>query len=142
MPVVKVAMRAPWVTVFAFIAMFIAFTGLFSGGHVRFIFFPVVEGDEVDVNLEVPAGTSFEQTELTMNRIVAAGYQAIGGEDSDVYQSMSVTIGGTLSSGFGVSGTTLNSEQATATLELVPAAERDIVAVAYTHLTLPTTPYV
>ena len=128
MPVVKVAMRAPWVTVFAFIAMFIAFTGLFSGGHVRFIFFPVVEGDEVDVNLEMPAGTSFEQTELTMNRIVAAGYQAIGGEDSDVYQSMSVTIGGTLSSGFGVSGTTLNSEQATATLELVPAAERDIVA--------------
>ena len=93
MPVVRLAMRAPWVTVFAFVAMFIAFTGLFSGGHVRFIFFPVVEGEEVVVNLEMPAGTSFEQTELAMNRIVAAGYQAAGGEGSDVYRSMSVTIG-------------------------------------------------
>ena len=128
MPVVRLAMRAPWVTVFAFVAMFIAFTGLFSGGHVRFIFFPVVEGEEVVVNLEMPAGTSFEQTELAMNRIVAAGYQAAGGEGSDVYRSMSVTIGGALTSGFGASGTTLKSEQATATLELAPAGERDIAA--------------
>ena len=88
MPIVKRSMRAPWVAVAIFIAVFIAFTGLFSGGHVRFIFFPVVEGEEVVVNLEMPAGTSFEQTELTMNRIVAAGYQAAGGEGSDVYLSL------------------------------------------------------
>ena len=128
MPIVKQGMRAPWVTVAAFLAMFIAFTGLFSGGHVRFIFFPVVEGEQVEVNLEMPAGTSFEQTELTMNRIVAAGYQAAGGEGSDVYRSMSVTIGGSLTSGFGASGTNLKSEQATATLELAPAGERDVAA--------------
>lgn len=128
MPVVKQAMRAPWVTVSAFVAMFIAFIGLFSGGHVRFIFFPVVEGEEVEVNLEMPAGTSFEQTEATMQRIVGAGYEAVGGEGSDIYQSMSVTIGGSLSSGFGTSGTVLKSEQATATLELTPAGERDVSA--------------
>ena len=79
MPTVKLAMRAPWVTVAAFIALFIAFTGLFSGGHIRFIFFPVVEGEEVVVNLEMPAGTSFEQTELTMNRIVEAGFKPLAG---------------------------------------------------------------
>ena len=128
MPTVKLAMRAPWVTVAAFIALFIAFTGLFSGGHIRFIFFPVVEGEEVVVNLEMPAGTSFEQTELTMNRIVEAGYQAAGGNESDIFRSMSVTIGGALTSGFGASGTTLKSEQATATLELTPSGERDVAA--------------
>ena len=128
MPTVKLAMRAPWVTVAAFIALFIAFTGLFSGGHIRFIFFPVVEGEEVVVNLEMPAGTSFEQTELTMNRIVKAGYESIGGNDSDIFRSMSVTIGGALTSGFGASGTTLKSEQATATLELTPSGERDVAA--------------
>ena len=128
MPTVKLAMRAPWVTVAAFIALFIAFTGLFSGGHIRFIFFPVVEGEEVVVNLEMPAGTSFEQTELTMNRIVEAGYQAAGGNESDIFRSMSVTIGGALTSGFGASGTTLKSERATATLELTPSGERDVAA--------------
>jgi len=127
-PIVTRGMRAPWVTLAVFMAVFITFTGLFSGGHIRFIFFPVVEGEEVSVNLEMPAGTSFEQTELTMNRIVEAGYSAVGGEASDVYRSMSVTIGGSLTSGFGASGTSLKSEQATATLELAPSGERDIAA--------------
>ena len=127
-PIVTRGMRAPWVTLAVFMAVFITFTGLFSGGHIRFIFFPVVEGEEVSVNLEMPAGTSFEQTELTMNHIVEAGYSAVGGEASDVYRSMSVTIGGSLTSGFGASGTSLKSEQATATLELAPSGERDIAA--------------
>ena len=127
-PIVTRGMRAPWVTLAVFMAVFITFTGLFSGGHIRFIFFPVVEGEEVSVNLEMPAGTSFEQTELTMNHIVEAGYSAVGGEASDVYRSMSVTIGGSLTSGFGALGTSLKSEQATATLELAPSGERDIAA--------------
>ncbi|MGB0370946.1 MAG: efflux RND transporter permease subunit [Opitutales bacterium] len=123
-PATRFSVRMPYLVIAAGISLFIASLGLLSGGHLRFVFFPVVEGEEIKVNLEMPKGTSFEQTERTMDKIIAAGYQAIGGQESPLYRSLSVTIGGELTSGFGAEGTQVSSEIASATLELAPAGER------------------
>ncbi|MGF1453823.1 MAG: efflux RND transporter permease subunit [Alphaproteobacteria bacterium] len=130
LPVVLAAMRLPFLTLATFVAILIAFAGVFTGGHVRFVFFPVVEGDRITVTLEMPGGAPFEQTEAAMDRIVDAGYRAVGGRSSELFSSLSVTIGGRLVSGFGSAGTNTQSELASATLELTPAGERDLSAAA------------
>jgi multidrug efflux pump subunit AcrB len=127
-PVARFAVRMPWVVIASAVSILLISAGIFTGGHVRFVFFPSVEGEEVVVELEMPQGTAFAQTERAMNQVIAAGYEAIGGEDSPIYRSLSVTIGGQLASGFGVDGTVIGSELATATLELAPAGERDVTS--------------
>ena len=72
----------------------------------------------------MPEGTPFAQTESAMNAVIAGAYEAVGGESSDLYRSLSVTVGATLSSGFNAKGTTVNSKNASAVLELAPAGER------------------
>lgn len=127
-PLVRRCVRFPYVVMATGAAVLIASTGLLTGGHVRFIFFPTVEGDEITMVLEMPAGAPFEATEAAMNRITDAAYEAIGGKDSALYQSLSVTIGGQLSSGFNASGTTLQSELGVATLELSAADQRSLTS--------------
>ncbi|MEL7538843.1 MAG: efflux RND transporter permease subunit [Pseudomonadota bacterium] len=127
-PLVRRCVRFPYVVMATGAAVLIASAGLLTGGHVRFIFFPTVEGDEITMVLEMPAGAPFEATEAAMNRITDAAYEAIGGKDSALYQSLSVTIGGQLSSGFNASGTTLQSELGVATLELSAADQRSLTS--------------
>lgn len=127
-PIVRFAVHMPYVVIAASISILLVAAGIIAGGHVRFVFFPTVEGDEIVVELEMPKGTSFAQTERAMNQVVAAGLEAVGGEDSDLYTSLSVTIGGQLASGFGVDGTIIGSELATATMELAPASTRTLTS--------------
>jgi multidrug efflux pump subunit AcrB len=128
MPIVTFSVRFPFVILATSAAILIASAGLVTGGHLRFIFFPVVEGDEVTVSLEMPAGTPFEQTEATMQRIINAAYEAVGGKDSDLYQSISVTTGGRLTSGFASQGTEIKAEAGFVTLELAPAEHRSLTS--------------
>ncbi len=128
LPLVRLTIRMPYLIIAFAISLLLVTMGIVLGGHVRFVFFPVVEGEEIRVKLTMPNGTSFEQTEEKMNRVVAGAYRALGGQDSALYRSLSVTIGGELVSGFGVEGTKVSSEIATATLELAPAGQRDLSA--------------
>ena len=125
LPLVRLGVRFPYVVLASALSLLIATSGLLSGGQVRFIFFPTVEGDEISVALEMPAGTPFEQTEAAMRGVIDALETGVGGKDSGLYRSLSVTIGGQLSSGFGSNGTEQRSEIAVATLELTPAEQRD-----------------
>ena len=127
-PLARLSVRFPHFVIASAIAVLVATSGLLSGGHIRFIFFPVVEGDEITVALEMPAGTPFEQTENAMGRVIDALETGVGGEETGLYRSLSVTIGGRLSSGFGDSGTELRSEIANATLELAPPDLRDLTS--------------
>ncbi len=127
-PVVRRCVHFPYVALASGAAMLIASAGLLTGGHIPFIFFPTVEGDEITMVLEMPAGTPFEETEAAMSRITAAAYDAVGGEASALLRSLSVTVGGRLSSGFSAKGTVLQSELGVATLELAPAEQRDLTS--------------
>lgn len=127
-PLARLSVTFPYVVIASAIALLIATSGLLSGGHIRFIFFPTVEGDEITVALEMPAGTPFEQTEAAMDQVINALETGVGAEDTGLYRSLSVTIGGRLSSGFGNSGTEQRSEIGVATLELAPANLRDLTS--------------
>ncbi|MEL7547854.1 MAG: efflux RND transporter permease subunit [Pseudomonadota bacterium] len=127
-PLARLSVRFPYVVIASALSLLIAVSGLVSGGHIRFIFFPTVEGDEITVALEMPAGTPFEQTENAMQRVVDALEVGVGDEASGLYRSLSLTVGGRLSSGFGAAGTELRTEMAVATLELAPAELRGLTS--------------
>ncbi|MEO1662681.1 MAG: efflux RND transporter permease subunit [Pseudomonadota bacterium] len=127
-PLARLSVRFPYVVIASALSLLIAVSGLVSGGHIRFIFFPTVEGDEITVALEMPAGTPFEQTENAMQRVVDALEVGVGDETSGLYRSLSLTVGGRLSSGFGAAGTELRTEMAVATLELAPAELRGLTS--------------
>lgn len=128
LPLTRLCVRFPYVMVASALSLLIATSGLVSGGHVRFIFFPTVEGDEITVSLEMPAGAPFEQTESAMRRVIDALDDGLGDAAPDLYRSLSVTTGGRLSSGFGASGTEQRVEIAVATLELAPAESRSLTS--------------
>lgn len=127
-PAVTWTVRFPYAVVAACAAILIGAAGLQTGGHIRFVFFPAVESDEITVTLEMPAGVPFEQTEAAMDRVVDAAFVSVGGPQSDLFKSLSVTVGGRLASGFGSQGTATQANIAMATLELAPAGERDLSA--------------
>lgn len=118
----------PFLVIAACVSLFIATMGLVTGGHVRFVFFPVVEGEEIKVTLEMPQGTSFEQTKKAMRRVMESADRAFAHSEGSLFRSTSVTIGGELLSGFGAEGTRVSSEIATATVELTAAGERGLTA--------------
>lgn len=128
LPLVRWSVQMPYLVIAVCIAILIATLGLVSGGHLRFVFFPVVEGEEITVTLEMPQGTSFEQTEAAMQRVMESAYRAVENAEKSPLRSASMTIGGELLAGFGADGTRIKSELATATLELAPAGERGLSA--------------
>ena len=128
LPLTRLCVRFPYVVVASALSLLIATSGLISGGQVRFIFFPTVEGDEITVSLEMPAGAPFEQTDAAMQRVITALDESLGEDGSDLYRSLSITTGGRLSSGFGASGTEQRVEIAVATLELAPADTRSLTS--------------
>ncbi|NCP64816.1 MAG: efflux RND transporter permease subunit [Paraglaciecola sp.] len=127
-PLASLSVRFPYVVIAVAFSLLLVTAGVLSGGHIRFIFFPTVEGDEIKVSLEMPAGTPYAQTEYAMQRVISALDTAVGEQGSGLYRSLSVTVGGRLSSNFGSSGTEQRSEIANATLELSPAGARDLTS--------------
>lgn len=126
MPIVERCIRLPYAVIASCVAMLLVLLGLLSGGHVRFVFFPEIEGDSVTLSLEMPAGTPFEQTSEVMDRITDAAFESIGGRDSSEYRSLSVTVGGRLASGFSAQGTIQQPELAVASMELAPSGQRSL----------------
>ncbi|MEO1658163.1 MAG: efflux RND transporter permease subunit [Pseudomonadota bacterium] len=130
MPVVTLAVRARYLTMAIAVGFLIVVIGFVQAGSVRFIFFPLIEADEVSVTLEMPDGTPFARTEEVMRKIEAAAYDALGAENLSAMESLSVTIGARLEqrggppTGDNSSG--LGSHLGGAALTLVPAGERTI----------------
>ena len=130
-PLIRLATRLRYLTAAVAVGILIVAVGTVTSGMVRFIFFPSIESDEISVSLQMPEGTPFEITRRTMDRVAEAGYTALGGRASELYESLSLTIGGTLSTGQtpgGGEGTSIGANLAQATLTLVPSGQRDLAA--------------
>ena len=129
LPVVIAATRMRYLTIAIGLMMLVTTFTAVSLGAVRFIFFPSVEADQITVNLEMREGAPFARTEAAMARISDAAIEAVGGEDSPLYESLSTTIGGQLGSVGGPGGGARGARGANlaeATLTLAPAAEREL----------------
>jgi len=104
-PASRFAAQWRYVTVATALAFFILCVGLVSNGHVRFIFFPIIEGNSLTASVTLPEGALFEQTEKAIQRMtdsaysVAAEIEAETGEK--LFASLTATTGGRASNGGG-----------------------------------------
>ena len=57
------------------IAVFMITMGLVGGGHVRFTFFPPVEGDNVAAAVTMPLGTTMEETKRAVKKLEQAAIE-------------------------------------------------------------------
>jgi len=114
-PGAKFAARWRYATVGIAFAFFLFCVGLVGNGHVRFIFFPIIEGNNLTASVTMPEGALFEQTDEAIQRMtdsayaVAAEIEARTGET--LFASLTATTGGRASSERGPGSESVFSSQ-------------------------------
>ncbi|MGB1087123.1 MAG: efflux RND transporter permease subunit, partial [Alphaproteobacteria bacterium] len=76
LPMVRFAIRHRYGFLGSVLALFIFCIGLIPMGIVKFTPFPQLDGDTSEINLIMPRGTPFEETEYVMDQIEAALWRA------------------------------------------------------------------
>jgi len=104
-PGVAFAARWRYATAALALAFFILCMSLLSNGHVRFIFFPQIEGNFISASLTMPEGTPFSRTDAAIQRMTAAA-AAVAEEARDetgefLFVSVTATTGGRASNNNG-----------------------------------------
>jgi multidrug efflux pump subunit AcrB len=95
-------LRYRYATIAGGLALLMLGIGLVGGRILKFTFMPEVDGDLVTVSLELPPGTPVEQTDQVVQRILAAGDQAIAEFDAkrpagdSVLRHVYALVGGTM----------------------------------------------
>lgn len=74
-PFLARAVQNRYTTLSVFIAMIILTFGLFSGGIVRFVFFPTIPSDFMNAQVEMEAGSSLQQRDKVLNALLIAADQ-------------------------------------------------------------------
>jgi len=104
-PGVTFAARWRYATVGLALAFFILCISLVQNGQVRFIFFPVIEGNNISASLTMPEGTPFERTDAAVRRIASAAYEVADNvrdeTGEELFLSVTSTSGGNAASGVG-----------------------------------------
>lgn len=74
-PALDAALRWRYLTIFQGIALFVLTIGIVAGGWIKFSFMPPVEADRIRASLEMPLGTSFEETTRAAERLEKAALE-------------------------------------------------------------------
>jgi len=134
-PVVRVALHWRYLTVAIALSMLIMMGGVIGGGKVKFTFFPKIEGDTITANIELPFGTSAQNTEAALAEVVTGVQKVLdeqGGADGlsrGVYAQLgALGRGGGPNPGTPSSG----SHVASVRIQLVGAQNRDITTAEFT----------
>ncbi len=120
-PAVTWAIRMRYLTMLFAVFFLIACAGLMLTNAVRFEFFPSVEADSVSANLNFPVGTPYHVTEQGAERLRNAILRVNEETGGNEIQSLSLMVGGTLSTGGGPGaspGVRQNSSRAQVIVEL------------------------
>jgi len=135
-PSLVLGLKMRYVTLSAFIAIFILTIGLVGGGFVKFIFFPSIDSNNVIAELTMPLGTPVEVTAKAIERLEQSALQledefsrekhiirhalASIGEQPSLNQPQGPNVG---------AGGFTGSHLGEVNIELVPAEERDFSSV-------------
>jgi multidrug efflux pump subunit AcrB len=107
-PGVAFAARWRYATVGIAAAFFILCMGLLSNGHVRFIFFPQIEGNTISASVTMPEGTPFARTDAAVKRMTDAAVQvardARNETGEELFVSVTATSGGNAADDSGPGG--------------------------------------
>ncbi len=117
----ELAVRMRYTTLAIFLGGLIVCLALVPAGIVRFVFFPGVPSDQIDVSLKMPQGTPWQQTHAYTLRIEAAAMamderyrEQTGSDESAIMALMSLSTDDT---------------ESRVTVELLPSTERTITSV-------------
>lgn len=130
-PFLRMVLHNRYVVWASFVTLFLVTVGMVQSGRVPFEFMPKVEGDVVSAKLVMPVGVNFETTDKAIQRIEKAA-QEVGekyqGHDGQSILKHCLASAGTqpFQSGFTPNSDTVSSHLGEITLELIPAADRDI----------------
>ncbi len=132
-PLLRKCLRFRYVVWSVFIALLLLVFGLVAGKWVPFEFMPTVEGDVVTAKLEMPMGIAFKNTESEIANMEKAArrvgnrYQDIHG-DPIVIHILATAGTQPFQTGFGGGRAPIGSNVGEVTVQLSPAADRDISA--------------
>jgi len=127
-PFVRWVVRYRYITVATGLALLLLTAGVVGGGHVRFIFFPKIEGDLVSAGIQMPFGAPVAETRAvadTLTREANALIEEYGGPEGlvrGVYTDVGQSQAGFGAMQFLSGGSHLGMVQ----IFLVPAGERDL----------------
>ncbi|HMQ50250.1 MAG TPA: efflux RND transporter permease subunit [Saprospiraceae bacterium] len=76
LPVLKAATYNKFLTVAVFIGLLLLTFGAMGGGIIQSTFFPIIERDDIEISLQMPAGTSENITTNRLSHIEAAAWRA------------------------------------------------------------------
>lgn len=121
-PVLDWTMRNKFVSMsLCVMVLFLSF-GMVSGGFVKTTFFPIIEGDDVSITLQLPAGTPETQTKKLLDRIAEAAEKVnremsddVYGGEKDLVERVEVKLGP-------------STYQGSVTVALIPGEERDPIS--------------
>ncbi len=65
----------PWITIMTSLTTILLAVGLVAGGHVKFQFFPEIQGQQVTVSVELPPGATASQTLAVAERLERVAQQ-------------------------------------------------------------------
>lgn len=128
------SLRMPYVIVASAIALLILFASFIPAGVIKVGFFPSVEGDVVTANLEMPAGTTIEDTARIAKSIELGGRKTLekfeASQDNEVpspLRGISTVVGRTaIDGGPQQSGGQLSSNVANIQISFEPGDDRDL----------------
>jgi multidrug efflux pump subunit AcrB len=134
-PGVAFAARWRYATAGLAVAFFILCMSLLSNGHVRFIFFPQIEGNNISATVTMPEGTPFERTDAAIRHMNAAA-QEVAEEAREetgesLFVSVTATSGGLAANNSGPGGQSSFSSSENVgqiRIELTPYGERQTTA--------------
>ncbi len=126
-PAAKQFLRYRYVTLaFSFGLLFIT-VAFVASGRIKFTFMPKIEGDQISASVEMPFGTSVDNTKRVVDRLVTKAQQVLNkeGHGQDISRGIYADIGTTTSRrGPMGPGSNSGSHLAQVTISLVPADER------------------
>ncbi|MGM0556623.1 MAG: efflux RND transporter permease subunit [Myxococcota bacterium] len=136
-PFVEKVVEYRYITIAASLGLLVLTAGVIGGGLVKFNFFPEIEGDQSNVSIEMPFGTSVGETERVMKIATDAARTVMrenGGEEK-LGRGVYAQIGRVVEQG-GPQGARVStgSHVSQVTVSLVPPDQRELSAAEFTSL--------
>ncbi|GAA5484087.1 efflux RND transporter permease subunit [Haloferula sargassicola] len=130
-PALHFCLRWRIVTAAAFIGLLVGSIGFVAGGHVKFKFFPDVEGDILSAKFELPQGAPFASTQDIASRLEKAamkvGHELKNNDGEPVIRHLLASSGTQpFQTGFNPNGPPKATHLGEVTLELTPASGRSV----------------
>ncbi|MFP4601194.1 MAG: efflux RND transporter permease subunit, partial [Persicimonas sp.] len=125
-PTVTWVVENRYATVAASIGLLMLTAGVIAGGHIKFNFFPKIEGDEVSVAIELPYGAAVEDTDRAMKRVERSAIETL--EEMGGRQKIGRGVYAGLGAAANARGSSTGTNVAQVVVSLVPSDQRDFRA--------------